>query len=75
MPTFTFQITKSCFERAGRVLSIRQSPKPQAITARCIASRVKGLILDNLSTLASGVRENEADSWEQVNHWLLDLRW
>ena len=46
----------------------------QAITARCIASRVKGLILDNLSTLASGVRENEADSWEQVNHWLLDLR-
>jgi putative DNA primase/helicase len=35
---------------------------------------VKVLILDNLSTLASGMRENEADSWELVNNWLLDLR-
>src|SRR6266566_3874654 len=26
------------------------------------------------STLASGMRENEADSWELVNNWLLDLR-
>src|SRR5262249_15058735 len=34
----------------------------------------KVLILDNLSTLASGMRENEADSWELVNNWLLDLR-
>src|SRR5262249_27368247 len=29
---------------------------------------------DNLSTLASGMKENEADSWELVNNWLLDLR-
>jgi putative DNA primase/helicase len=35
---------------------------------------VKVLILDNLSTLASGMRENEADSWELVNPWLLELR-
>jgi putative DNA primase/helicase len=32
------------------------------------------LFLDNLSTLASGMKENEADSWELVNPWLLDLR-
>jgi putative DNA primase/helicase len=35
---------------------------------------VKVLFLDNLSTLATGIRENEADSWELVNPWLLDLR-
>jgi putative DNA primase/helicase len=35
---------------------------------------VKVLVLDNLSTLASGVKENEADSWELLNNWLLDLR-
>jgi putative DNA primase/helicase len=35
---------------------------------------VKVLLLDNLSTLASGMKENEADSWELVNPWLLDLR-
>jgi putative DNA primase/helicase len=32
------------------------------------------LILDNLSTLATCMRENEADSWELVNPWLLELR-
>src|SRR5262249_26364344 len=37
-------------------------------------SGAKVLFLDNLSTLASGMRENEADSWELVNPWLLDLR-
>jgi hypothetical protein len=46
----------------------------QAITELCVNTGVKVLILDNLSTLASGMRENEADSWELVNNWLLDLR-
>ena len=46
----------------------------QAVTERCIATGVKVLILDNLSTLASGMKENEADAWELVNNWLLDLR-
>ena len=62
------------FERAGRVMNIANPEVQQAITAHCVASGVNVLILDNLSTLASGVRENEADSWEQVNYWLLDLR-
>ena len=62
------------FERTGRVLNIADPEVQQAITARCITSGVKVLILDNLSTLASGMKENEADSWEKVNAWLLDLR-
>jgi DNA-binding MarR family transcriptional regulator len=62
------------FERTGKVLNITNREIQQAITQRCIATGVKVLILDNLSTLASGMKENEADSWEQVNSWLLDLR-
>lgn len=32
------------------------------------------LILDNLSTLASGLRENEADDWGDLQRWLMSLR-
>ncbi len=32
------------------------------------------VILDNLSTLAGGIRENEADDWEGLQRWLLSLR-
>lgn len=32
------------------------------------------IILDNLSSLASGLRENEADDWSTVQRWLLRLR-
>jgi AAA domain-containing protein/DnaB helicase-like protein len=62
------------FDRTGKVLNITNREIQEAITQRCLASAVKVLILDNLSTLASGMRENEADSWELVNNWLLDLR-
>jgi hypothetical protein len=62
------------FDRTGKVLNITNREIQDAITQRCLTSAVKVLILDNLSTLASGMRENEADSWELVNNWLLDLR-
>jgi len=62
------------FERTGKVLNITKPEVQQAITQRCVNTGSKVLILDNLSTLASGMRENEADSWELVNNWLLDLR-
>jgi hypothetical protein len=32
------------------------------------------LVLDNLSCLFSGLKENEADEWDKVLNWLLDLR-
>ena len=62
------------FDRTGKVLNVTNREIQNAITERCLTSGVKVLILDNLSTLASGMRENEADSWELVNNWLLDLR-
>ena len=62
------------FERTGKVLNITNPDVQRAIAQRCVNSSTKVLILDNLSTLASGMRENEADSWELVNPWLLELR-
>jgi hypothetical protein len=62
------------FDRTGRVLNITNRDVQESLTAYCLAHSVKVLILDNLSTLASGMKENEADAWEQVNTWLLDLR-
>lgn len=62
------------FERTNKVLNITSPEVQNAITRRCVAIGTKVLILDNLSTLASGMKENDADSWELVNNWLLELR-
>jgi AAA domain-containing protein/CHC2-type zinc finger protein len=62
------------FDRTGKALNITNPEVQEAITKRCLTSGVKVVIVDNLSTLATGMKENEADSWELVNNWLLDLR-
>jgi hypothetical protein len=62
------------FDRTRKVLNIANREIQDAITRRCVSTGVKVLFIDNLSTAASGMKENEADSWEQVNPWLLDLR-
>ena len=71
--TLEFLNHEILFEHTGKVLNITKPEVQQAITQHCVNRGVKVLILDNLSTLASGMRENEADSWELVNNWLLDL--
>lgn len=62
------------FERTSKVLNITKPDVQHAIMERCIKTGVRVLILDNLSTVASGMKENDADAWELVNNWLLDLR-
>ena len=56
------------------MLNIATPEIQRAITKRCVDTGVKVLFIDNLSTAASGPKENEADSWELRNPWLLDLR-
>ena len=62
------------FERTGKVLNITNREAQSAIMERCIRDDIKVVILDNLSTLASGMKENDAYEWEQVNNWLLQFR-
>jgi len=62
------------FERTGKVVNINNISIQRAISEYSIKSGVQVLFIDNLSTAAYGMRENEADSWEQMNRWLLELR-
>ena len=45
------------FERTGKVLNITNHEVQQALTAHCIAKNVRVLILDNLSTLGGGMKD------------------
>ena len=62
------------FERTGLVLNLRLPEVQEAIKQFCIDTGQKVLVVDNLSTLVSGVKENDSDAWELLLPWLLDLR-
>ena len=62
------------FNLSGCSINLADTRTQKAITAICVSTNKKLLILDNLSCLASGVKENDADEWEKLLPWLLELR-
>jgi len=62
------------FDRTGRVLNIADQEAQQALTELCLSQGIEVIVLDNLSTLASGIKENDSFDWERVNNWLLQCR-
>ncbi len=62
------------FERTGLVLNLADQKIQAAIMQWCLDAGHKILVIDNLSTLVGGVKENDADAWERLLPWLLDLR-
>ena len=62
------------FQQTGFVLNLTARPMQDAVMELCEKKEVEVVILDNLSCLFSGMKENEADSWELVLPWLLNLR-
>ena len=52
--------------------SLARPAMQAAVTAA--AADYDVLVLDNLSALAGGLRENEADDWQPIQTWLLGLR-
>jgi DNA-binding transcriptional ArsR family regulator len=58
----------------GLAMNLTQPRQQRIITEICTRKEIKLLILDNLSCLFSGIKENDADEWEKVLNWLLDLR-
>jgi hypothetical protein len=62
------------FDRKEKVLNITDPQLQHAILGRGIRKGTKLVVLDNLSTLASGVKENDAYDWEQLHNWLLQFR-
>lgn len=49
-------------------------PEGRAAVETLIAEGCDLLVIDNLSTLCRTGGENEADAWEEMQAWLLDLR-
>lgn len=62
------------FERCGRVLDLSDTGLQKAVLELCASSGYKVLVLDNLSTLVTGIDENKAIDWEKILPWLLRLR-
>lgn len=62
------------FHKTGAVLNLTDPVSQAAMTRLCLKNGFKVLVLDNLSCLFSGVKENDADAWEAVLPWLLELR-
>ncbi len=73
-PNLSILNHEALFHLAGRVLNIAEEETQQALLALCLEGGFRALILDNLSCLASGMAENDADAWEKVSNWLLTMR-
>ena len=62
------------FHQQQATINLARFEDQDAVLSWCLKNGIRALILDNLSCLISGVKENDADSWERVKLWLLKLR-
>jgi hypothetical protein len=65
---------EALFHLTGKVLNLTDTDAQAALLDKCRQDRIEVVFLDNLSCLFSGMRENDADGWERVLPWLLELR-
>ncbi len=70
----TFLHHEVIFQRTGKVLNLTSPMVQEALLQHAINTKQDVLLLDNLSCLFSGVAENDADAWELILPWLLQLR-
>jgi hypothetical protein len=62
------------FHQEQATLNLARFEDQDAVLSWCLENGIRVLVLDNLSCLMSGVKENDADSWEGIKLWLLKLR-
>jgi putative DNA primase/helicase len=62
------------YQNTEVVLNLVSPAKQQQILQVCLQKRIRVLVLDNLGCLFSGMKENDADDWEKVLPWLLEMR-
>lgn len=70
----TYLQHEALFHLTGKVLNLTDPDAQEALLEKCRREKTDMLLLDNLSCLFPGLRENDADAWERVLPWLLDLR-
>lgn len=62
------------FDKSGVAMNLTADRTQKVITEICVRNSIKLLVLDNLSCLFAGIKENDADEWEKALNWLLDFR-
>jgi hypothetical protein len=62
------------FHFGGAALNLGRVADQGFIDRLCGDRSIKVLVLDNLSCLVSGLKENATEDWEMIQPWLLDLR-
>jgi putative DNA primase/helicase len=67
-----FQLVSMDRQPLGTSLNLARAEDQQRLEG-CLGG-ASLLILDNVSTLVNGGRENDADSWDSMQSWLLHLR-
>jgi len=65
---------EALFHLTGQVLNLTNPIIQAALLEQCLRDKLEVLLLDNLSCLFTGIKENDADAWEKVLPWLLELR-
>jgi len=65
---------ESLFQDKQNSLNLADPTAQEGITSLCLEKGIKVVILDNLSCLFSGIKENDNDAWEMVLPWLLSMR-
>jgi putative DNA primase/helicase len=61
-------------DATGRGINLADPEQQQGLLAVLLEQRIQVVFFDNLSCLFRGMAENEADAWEMVLAWLLELR-
>jgi AAA domain len=62
------------FDKSGLAMNLTADRTQKVVTEICVQNSIKLVVIDNLSCLFAGIKENEADEWEKALNWLLDLR-
>jgi len=62
------------FAKTTHSINLSSREGQRAVTDYCEKHRIEAIVIDNLSCLFCGIRENDADDWEFVLPWLMDLR-
>jgi putative DNA primase/helicase len=65
---------EALFHLTAKSLNLADPITQTAILERCKREKIEIVLLDNQSCLFIGMNENDADAWDQVLPWLLEMR-
>lgn len=73
-PLFLFTPDRQDPQKISMMPDLTKLPDQNNIKSALVRNQIKFVILDNLSMLCNGIKENDAESFAPVQRFLLDLR-